>query len=180
MFRRLQKRLSYSNVLATTALFIALGGTSYAAITLPRNSVGNVQLRDNAVTGREVRDRSLGVRELNLLAREALRGERGPAGPAGPAGGTPGTPGAAELVFTYKTQAASIGAGSEQTQAFATASVQCDPGQRVTGGGTKLSGTSMFLIDSYPSSSTAWTVRAMNDGGAQTFTVYAICTAGTG
>jgi hypothetical protein len=37
-------------VVACIALAVALGGTSYAAITLPKNSVGPRQLRKNAVT----------------------------------------------------------------------------------------------------------------------------------
>lgn len=41
--------LSYANVVATLALFVALGGVSYAAIVLPANSVGPKQLRPNAV-----------------------------------------------------------------------------------------------------------------------------------
>jgi hypothetical protein len=39
-----------ANVIAYLALFVALGGTSYAAITIPRNSVGTRQLRNGAVT----------------------------------------------------------------------------------------------------------------------------------
>jgi len=31
----------YANVTATLALIVALGGTSYAAVVLPRNSVGS-------------------------------------------------------------------------------------------------------------------------------------------
>lgn len=46
--------LSYANVVATVALFVALGGASYAAIELPRNSVGTPQLRDGAVTERKL------------------------------------------------------------------------------------------------------------------------------
>ena len=38
-------------VVACLALLVALGGTSYAAIKLPRNSVGNIQLKRGAVTG---------------------------------------------------------------------------------------------------------------------------------
>jgi hypothetical protein len=38
-------------VVACIALTVALGGTSYAAITLPKNSVGTTQLKKNAVTG---------------------------------------------------------------------------------------------------------------------------------
>ena len=49
LMRRLRDRLSYANVTASLALFVALGGTSYAAVTLPRNSVGQKQLRDHAV-----------------------------------------------------------------------------------------------------------------------------------
>lgn len=42
------------NAIALAALFISLGGTSYAAITIPRNSVGARQLRRGAVTSRKI------------------------------------------------------------------------------------------------------------------------------
>lgn len=48
--RRVPGRLSYSNVVATIALFIALGGASYAAVALPAHSVGTRQLKGGAVT----------------------------------------------------------------------------------------------------------------------------------
>jgi hypothetical protein len=38
-----------SNAIAYLALAIALGGTSYAAVSLPRNSVGSAQLKSHAV-----------------------------------------------------------------------------------------------------------------------------------
>jgi hypothetical protein len=47
--RRVTDHLTYANVVATLALFIALGGASYAAATLPANSVGPRQLRSGAV-----------------------------------------------------------------------------------------------------------------------------------
>lgn len=37
------------NVVAYLALFVALGGTSYAAISIPRNSVGAKQLRNHSI-----------------------------------------------------------------------------------------------------------------------------------
>ncbi len=40
MLRRIRSRLTYSDVVASLALFIALGGVSYAAVKLPKNSVG--------------------------------------------------------------------------------------------------------------------------------------------
>jgi hypothetical protein len=40
MARRIRAKLTYANVTASLALFIALGGTGYAALTLPPDSVG--------------------------------------------------------------------------------------------------------------------------------------------
>src|SRR5438552_3894324 len=54
----MKKRLrapSPALVISLNALFVALGGTSYAAITtLPANSVGTAQLKNNAVTGKKL------------------------------------------------------------------------------------------------------------------------------
>lgn len=80
---RLRSRLNYANVTASLALFVALGGTSYAAITLPRNSVGNDQLRNNAVHSAEIRNRAIKLSDISPKTRSALRGQQGPAGPAG-------------------------------------------------------------------------------------------------
>jgi hypothetical protein len=49
--RRLRGKLTYSNVVATLALFIALGGGALAATQLKKNSVGTKQLKRNSVTG---------------------------------------------------------------------------------------------------------------------------------
>jgi hypothetical protein len=86
MTRRFIDRLSYANVTATLALFIALGGSSYAALSLPRNSVGTQQIRPGAVRSADVKNRSLQTADLSTRARAALAGRQGPAGPAGPAG----------------------------------------------------------------------------------------------
>ena len=46
-------------VVACIALTVALGGTSYAALTLPRNSVGTKQLKKNAVTTLKVKNNAI-------------------------------------------------------------------------------------------------------------------------
>lgn len=81
------------NAVSYLALFVAMGGTSYAAFSLPANSVASRQIRANAVSSAKVKDRS-------LLARDFAKGQlpRGAAGPTGPAGqrglqGLPGSPG---------------------------------------------------------------------------------------
>ena len=77
----LRDRLTYANVASTIALVLALGGTSYAAITLPRNSVGSEQVRSRAIESRHVDNGSLRLADLGAGARRALRGQEGPAGP---------------------------------------------------------------------------------------------------
>ncbi len=46
-------------VVASIALLVALGGTGYAAVVLPANSVGTVQLKSGAVTAAKVKPGSL-------------------------------------------------------------------------------------------------------------------------
>ena len=86
MLSRIRTHLSYGNVTATMALIVALGGTSYAAITLPRNSVGNQQIRNNAVTTEKVRNRTLLAKDFKIGELSDGAGQAGPAGPQGPAG----------------------------------------------------------------------------------------------
>ena len=92
-----RSRLSYANVTATLALFVALGGVSYAAVTLPRNSVGNAPLKRAAVTGGKVRGGAIGPSDLSKSVRTQL-GKAGTPGPQGAAGpkGDPGATGPTE------------------------------------------------------------------------------------
>jgi hypothetical protein len=53
--RRIRSKITYANVVATLALFIALGGVSYAAVKIPTNSVGEKQLKKNAVTAKKIK-----------------------------------------------------------------------------------------------------------------------------
>ena len=49
------RRPTYSEAVSTLALFIALGGTSYAVTSLPAASVGTAQLRNGAVSASKLR-----------------------------------------------------------------------------------------------------------------------------
>lgn len=86
--KKILGKLTYANVMATVAVFIALGGASYAAIKLPKNSVGAKQLKRGAVT----------PAKLSRASKRRLAGPAGPNGAAGPQGpkgdqGGPGTAG---------------------------------------------------------------------------------------
>lgn len=125
---RLRARLSFANVVSSLALFVALGGSAYAAGALPLNSVGRAQLQANSVTatklaadsvGRselrggavgaaELAPASIGLRALEpalrgTLARAAETGAPGPQGSAGAQGAAgpqgPSGPGAVRIHF---------------------------------------------------------------------------------
>jgi hypothetical protein len=49
------------NLVAYLALFVALGGTSYAAFSLPKGSVGTAQLRNHSVTPIKLDARKIGA-----------------------------------------------------------------------------------------------------------------------
>lgn len=75
--KRIRAKLTYANVAATLALFIALaGGTAYAAEQLGKESVGSKELAKGAVT----------PTKLSKGARNSLRGATGPQGPQGAPG----------------------------------------------------------------------------------------------
>jgi hypothetical protein len=86
MLSRLRARLTYANVIATLALFLALGGTSYAALKLPKNSVGSKQLKANAVTTAKVKAGSLLTSDFRSSQRSRLRGPAGAKGDQGAPG----------------------------------------------------------------------------------------------
>ena len=101
-------RPSPALVVSVIALFVALSGTSYSAVTklLPRNSVGSAQVINGSLQKADLARTTIHA----LKGNRGLRGAAGPAGPAGPAGaqglqgasgppGPPGEPGADAFVL---------------------------------------------------------------------------------
>jgi len=84
--------MTSAHVISLIALFVALGGTGYAAVKLPKNSVGASQIKTGAVGSSEVKNGSLKKGDFKNTDLPA-----GPAGPQGTAGanGTNGAPGPA-------------------------------------------------------------------------------------
>jgi hypothetical protein len=76
--KRLRGKLTYSNVVATMALFVALaGGTALAASqVLPKESVGSKQIKKEAVT----------PAKLSKASKATLTGPAGPKGATGAQG----------------------------------------------------------------------------------------------
>jgi len=135
MRKRVARRPSAAMIVAIAALFVALGGTSYAAVTLPRDSVGTAQIKNRAVTQTKIAKTTLAY----LHGRRGARGSQGaagatgptgPTGPAGPAGpqGIAGLPGPVSV--SYVTVVSSALAGMTGT-----ADATCPDGMVVEGGG---------------------------------------------
>lgn len=117
-------RPTYSNVVATLALFFALAGGAYAASQLPARSVGTKQLRRQAVTPAKLSPKTLAI----LASRE------GPLGPGGGRGeqGQQGLPGATgrqdSLVIDARGEVPSLESSSPVTM-NGTTSWSAAPGQ---------------------------------------------------
>jgi hypothetical protein len=146
-------RPSPAIVIASLALLVTLGGTGYAAIVLPDNSVGTAQLKSNAVTSLKVKNGSLLAADFK--AGQIPAGKTGPAGPAGSAGsagpgGAKGAAGPAGPAGPAGSAGAGAGAGTlsgYQTIRGDSANnstdvkdlyVDCPAGKNVIGGGARV------------------------------------------
>jgi hypothetical protein len=65
MLKRRLRAPSPAFVISLIALFVALGGTTYAATGLPKNSVGTKQLKKNAVTGPKIKKGAVTAAKIN-------------------------------------------------------------------------------------------------------------------
>jgi len=140
MRNRLRPRLTYANVIATLALFLALGGgAAFAASTLGKSSVGSKQLKRNAVTGAKVKDGSLSAGDFK--AGQLPAGDRGTSGDRGPQG-VAGAPGATHVVVRYGERVGVKDAG-DVGQSLAS----CEPGEALTGGGFDLEGEPAPIVE---------------------------------
>jgi hypothetical protein len=102
--QRIGRHLTFANVIACVALFVALGGVGYAALKLPKESVGTEQLKQAAVTPAKLSEKA----RQKITGPRGPRGEAGPRGPAGPTGsqgerGLQGEPGPS-TAYSYANQ----------------------------------------------------------------------------
>jgi hypothetical protein len=111
MGTRLARHLTFANVMAAGAVFLALGGTSYAAAgKMGKNSVKGKNIAKNAITSPKVKNGS-------LLAKDFKAGQL-PAGVAGPAGPTGATGPKGDTGAMGPANPASGGAGGDLTGTY--------------------------------------------------------------
>lgn len=170
------------NPIAYLALFIALGGSAYAAVSLPPDSVGTQQLRNGAVTASKLNRRAVTARAIspgsvsaNALQDGAVTGAKIATQSLTAAVFAPGTLPAASPQQTLETTTsyAAFGPSSapfpNPTPAGTTVPVQADclTGQQATGGGFQIPPDEQSSIEvtssmpaTFPGSTvaTGWTV----------------------
>lgn len=160
--KRLRSKLTYANVISTLCLILLVGGgTALAAGGLEKESVGTRQLKKEAVTPLKLSAKA----KATLVGPTGPKGATGPTGPQGPKGAA-GTNSVTNFVVLE-------GSGT------GTKSVECNPGEHLTGGGAIDSGTGA-LKASYPNlgvqpneSANRWT--AISSVGTDTVTVRILC-----
>jgi hypothetical protein len=66
MLPRLRPHLTFANVASAIALIVALSGSAYAALSLPKNSVGTEQLKNNAITRKKIKNGAVSGSKIRL------------------------------------------------------------------------------------------------------------------
>lgn len=168
-------------IVALIALFVALGGSSYAALkvngkNIAKRSVAGKKLKKNTLTSREVRNKSL--LGADFKPGQLPSGPTGATGPAGAAGAT--------SVVMRKSAEVNLAANG-----WGAANANCLPGETATGGGAynESQVLSMNITSSYPLPNpfappatgdgipaTGWRVSMGNKSADQnTFQAYVMC-----
>jgi hypothetical protein len=130
------------------------------------------------ITGGDIQNGSIGLKDLSRAAKRALRGNTGPVGPAGAAGptGAQGPAGPASLSTTIKS-----GVFSALPEDFADGEVRCPAGMTATGGSLS-PGALIPVFDGPSSDGGGWVGSAYNVDTSSTFRmlIVVICTPGSG
>jgi hypothetical protein len=164
------RRPSAGLIVGVIALIVALSGSAVAA---------------SLITSAQIKDGSVRLKDINKNARKALKGQRGPAGAIGTRGlqGAQGSPGAAGANGATKVVVRLGTLISVPNTTTGSVTAECNPGERATGGGNSISGsTGWQVIESFPTPGTAgstptgWRVDATNlTGSANNLVALVVC-----
>lgn len=202
MLRSLTRRLvpSPAMLVALLALLVALGGTSYAAVSLAKNSVRSPHIVNGQVKKADLAKSSVTtvkVKDGSLVSADFAAGQL-PAGPAGPRGdtgapgpqgvpGPQGIPGPVDTVTVVATTDVPVTAGN-----WGAATAECPAGMEAIGGGPDPNNVlTMTVTASYPvvdgsrplllddglhGAATGWRAFMRNDGSTSyPFKVMVVC-----
>ena len=195
----IRTRLSFANVMSVIAVFIALGGTTYAVASLPPNSVGPKQIKKRAVRAKHINKNSVSSSKVangSLLAADFAvgqlpQGAKGDKGDKGDKGATGTFDPTSTVIIARRTDFAlpagpSAGNPGAEVDGFET----CEAGEQIIGGSVNTSSPAgATTLISRPSTDTvgnggipldnaftAWKGTARTETNvAATMRVFAIC-----
>jgi hypothetical protein len=187
MLSGLRSRLTYANVMATVAVFLALGGGAYALSGIPDGggvyhacvaSSGALRVVTKASSCLKARTVKRGKRRVRIPGESAiawnqqgLRGIQGGQGPQGQQGGQGqnGAAGATKVVVRSSTNTTTTNAQN----------VTCSAGEMATGGGGDVTGSSLIFSHPTPNSAgstpTGWQAFSSSSVGAGNLTANVVC-----
>jgi hypothetical protein len=174
-------RPSPALVIAFIALVVSIGGTSYAAIKLPANSVGAKQLKKGAVVRAKIKNGAIDASKLapnSVGAASIAENTLGKVPSAAQADHAAGSAGLDKI--TYKSADASIPqAASATTLGLASLDISCDAGQQPTGAAIRLGDVADELIVDAGIIPSGYELRVANfdTTAAHNFTGTVICVA---
>ena len=147
MFGRLRERMTFANTMSLIAVFVALGGTSYAAVKIPRNSVSAAQIKTGGVGSSEVKNGAL--RAFDFRAGELPAGAKGDKGEKGDKGdqgapGNDGAPGSARAYARIRSDGTIESANGDLSKGITQSMVQKDPG--APGGDGQTTGPGVYCL----------------------------------
>ena len=163
MIARIAKSLSFSNVIACLALFVALGGSVYAA-----NKISGKQIKQSSLPGNRIKPKTVPANRIkpNSLSGNQINEQT-----------LTGISAAALADVQYQATTVELLTGGRPT----TITANCPPGAYVTGGGATVSNEERaYINDSGPNAlRNGWTATGFTWFSGTNMTVTAICVAVT-
>jgi hypothetical protein len=171
--KRIQKAFSFSNVIAVIALFLALGGSVYAASN--KGKISGARIKPKSLPGNRVKPRSLTGTQIKPGSLTGTQVKAGSLTGKQVVGSSLTGVAASSLGSVYYAVAtATIPAGVSSGTVTAAA---CPLGQKVIGGGATVSDDYASVSDSGPTADrNGWEATAWAGSSGIRVSVTAICT----
>jgi hypothetical protein len=171
--KRVHRVFSFSNVIAVLALFLALGGSVYAASS---NKINGSKIKPKSIPGNRIKANSLTAAQIKAGTLTGAKVKPGSLTGKQVVGSTlTGVSASSLATVDYAVTTVTL---AQYKPGGTTSTASCPSGQRVIGGGALVSNDNNASVnDSGPTASrTGWEATAYSGAQGMTMTVTAICT----
>jgi hypothetical protein len=168
---RIRKVLTFSNVVAFVALFVAMGGSVYAA-----GKISGTQIKSGSVPGNRIKPKTLTAKQIKPAS---LTGAQVKADSLGATQINESTLTGVSAGSLASVLYVPVAVPISNSPAGSTGTASCPPGTYVIGGGATVSNEELAIVnDSGPTATrTGWTATGFAGGPGTSMTITAICTA---